>query len=103
MKSIRHLWALQYYNKHDKSLRGTLTIVWTGYLSVYFHTCVHSVPPLNARYHCSFVVVALKEGGGIFWFELCQKEAKIASFVQLAYPAFNLKLFLPDPLLANHT
>ena len=87
MKSIRHLWALQYCNKHDQSLRSTLTIVWTGYLSVYFPTCAHSVPSLKARY-CSFVGVALKGGGEIFWFESCQKEAKIASFMQLAYPAF---------------
>ena len=77
-------------------------MIGRGNLSVYLPTCAHTAPALNACY-CSFVGVALKGGGEIFWVESCQKEAKIASFMQLAYPAFNLKLFLPDPLLANHT
>ena len=35
-----------------------------------------------------FVGVALKEGGGIFWFETLGKEGKIASFAKLAYINF---------------
>ena len=36
-----------------------------------------------------FVGVALKGGGGIFWFESRQTEGEIASFEKLAYPSFN--------------
>ena len=32
--------------------------------------------------------VALKEGGGIFWFESFRTQAKIASLAKVTYPAF---------------